>query len=79
MLARIKSAAPIAFFAVAVAVNVYGYHAMFQAYVEQKEHADWLYGCTEFQRPAVCENQWLAQYAHTEPPWEPPHARKGAR
>jgi hypothetical protein len=67
--ARIKRAAPFAALAFAVLVNAYGYHACFHAYVEERDHAEWLYGCTQFQRPEPCENDWQRQYAHTAPPW----------
>lgn len=54
-----------------VIVNAYVIRSMFRAYCEEKEHAEFLYGCTNFQRPAECENQWLSQFAHgAKPPWE---------
>jgi hypothetical protein len=62
----------LAFFLLAVfALNVYVIRAVFRAYCEEKEHAEFLFDCTHAQRPEECENVWLSQYAHTEPPWEP--------
>jgi hypothetical protein len=40
-----------------------GLHFTFQAYCEEKEHAEFLFDCTHMQRPDVCENQWLAYEA----------------
>lgn len=70
MLARIKLAAPYALLLLAVAANVYGWHLTWHAYLEEKEHAEWLYGCTQFQRPEACENDWQRHYSTgATPPW----------
>lgn len=54
-----------------VLVDAFVIRSVFRAYCEEKEHAEFLFDCTHAQRPEECENVWLSQYAHTEPPWEP--------
>jgi hypothetical protein len=52
----------LAFFLLAVfALNVYVIRAVFRAYCEEKEHAEFLFDCTHAQRPEECENVWTRE------------------